>query len=83
MVTETQVHAYPLASSPLELGHLSLRNRIVQPSHTLLYGEDRILSDRHIAYYKERALGGVGLIIAEGGSVHLSWLFTIESGVGV
>lgn len=64
--------AYPHVTRPLELGHVTLRNRIVLPSHTLLYGEDRILSDRHIAYYRERALGGVGMIIAEGASVHAS-----------
>lgn len=63
---------YPHVTQTLELGHVTLRNRIVLPSHTLLYGEDRILSERHIAYYRERALGGVGMIIAEGASVHAS-----------
>lgn len=63
---------YPLAAEPLRLAHATLRNRIVMPAHTLLYGEDKILSDRHIAYYRERALGGAGMIITEGGSVHRS-----------
>lgn len=63
---------FPHVTEPLQLAHATLRNRIVMPSHTLLYGEQRILSDRHIAYYRERALGGVGMIIAEGGSVHPS-----------
>lgn len=68
--TPTAGTSTPLATSRLQLGHLTLRNRIVLPSHTLLYGEDHILSDRHIAYYRERALGGVGMVIAEGASVH-------------
>lgn len=61
---------YSHVVEPLSLGHVTLRNRIVLPSHTLLYGEDRILSERHVAYYRERALGGVGMVIAEGASVH-------------
>ena len=32
---------------------------------TIAYGEDNVLSDRHIAYYRERAKGGIGLIISE------------------
>lgn len=38
-------------------------------AHSLFYGEDHILSDRHIAYYRERAMGGAALLIAEGGAV--------------
>mgnify|MGYP006272251575 FL=1 len=56
--------------APTRIGPVEVRNRIVMSSHTVLYGEGYLLSDRHIAYYRERALGGSGLIIAEGGSVH-------------
>jgi 2,4-dienoyl-CoA reductase-like NADH-dependent reductase (Old Yellow Enzyme family) len=34
-------------------------------AQTILYGEDHILSDRHIAYYRERAKGGVALLLTE------------------
>ena len=61
---------YPTALSPIAVGPLRLRNRIVMPAHTLLFGEGHLLSDRHIAYYRERAMGGTGLICAEGGAVH-------------
>ena len=40
------------------------------PAPTRLFSDDHLLSDRHIAYYRERAMGGTGLIVAEGGAVH-------------
>ena len=60
------------ALSSITIGGTECRNRIVMPAHTVLYGEDHHLGDRHIAYYRERALGGTGLIITEGGAVHSS-----------
>ncbi len=58
--------AYPQLLSPITLGSLTLRNRVVMGSmHTGL--ED---SPRHLpqlaAYFAERARGGVGLIITGG-----------------
>ncbi len=32
---------------------------------TLQYGRDGLLSDRHLAFYRERAAGGVGLLFSE------------------
>ena len=57
---------YPHLLSPITLGSLTLRNRVVMGSmHTGL--ED---SPRHLpqlaAYFAERARGGVGLIITGG-----------------
>ena len=68
--TAATTSPFPTALSPIAVGSLRLRNRIVMPAHTLLFGEDHLLSDRHIAYYRERAMGGTGLICAEGGAVH-------------
>ena len=52
---------------PLELGHLTLKNRILQPAHSSQHGDPReqIFSARQIAYYRERAKGGVALGITE------------------
>jgi len=58
--------------SPVAIGATECRNRVFVPAHTVLYGEDHHLSERHIAYYRERALGSAGLIITEGGAVHPS-----------
>lgn len=40
--------------------------------HTLLYAEDGVISDRHVAYYAERAKGGVGLMVIEQQAAHPS-----------
>ncbi|MFC6287143.1 FAD-dependent oxidoreductase [Nocardioides sp. GCM10027113] len=58
--------AYPHLLSPITLGGLTLRNRVVMGSmHTGL--EDRIRDLPALAeYYAERARGGVGLIVTGG-----------------
>jgi 2,4-dienoyl-CoA reductase-like NADH-dependent reductase (Old Yellow Enzyme family) len=50
---------------PLEIGTTTIRNRVMAGPTTLLYAEDNILSDRHIAFYEERARGGAGLLVTE------------------
>jgi 2,4-dienoyl-CoA reductase-like NADH-dependent reductase (Old Yellow Enzyme family) len=65
---------YPHVFRPLALGPRTVRNRIFVPAHTTNYGEDNLPSDRHLAYHRERAAGGVGLIIFEGIRVHRSSL---------
>ncbi|PPI92104.1 NADPH-dependent 2,4-dienoyl-CoA reductase [Nocardia nova] len=59
-------HSYPHLFEPLDLGHTTLRNRVVMGSmHTGL--EDRAWdTNRLAAYFAERARGGVGLIITGG-----------------
>lgn len=65
---------YPNVFRPLALGPRRVRNRILVPAHTTNYGEDNLPSDRHLAYHRERAAGGAGLIIFEGIRVHRSSL---------
>ena len=50
---------------PLTIGNTQVKNRILMTAMGVFYGEDNLLSDRHINYYEERARGGVGLIITE------------------
>ncbi len=47
-----------------------MQNRIVFSAHLTNYAEDFMPTDRHAYYYRERARGGVGLIITEEHSVH-------------
>jgi 2,4-dienoyl-CoA reductase-like NADH-dependent reductase (Old Yellow Enzyme family) len=56
--------------SPLTIGGTTVKNRILATAHALVYGEDHLLSDRHIAYYRERARGGVALLITEQHAAH-------------
>lgn len=49
--------------SPIKIGSMELPNRIVMAPMTVDYGmADETPSDRHLAYYAERARGGMGLI---------------------
>ena len=56
--------------SPWKIGSLEIKNRIVMSPMTLVWcNPDETPSDRQIAYWTERAKGGVGLIITEMNSV--------------
>jgi len=62
---------YDLLLSPLRLGSQQVRNRIVLSAHvTNLATSERTASARHMAYYRERARGGTGLIVMESLAVH-------------
>jgi 2,4-dienoyl-CoA reductase-like NADH-dependent reductase (Old Yellow Enzyme family) len=56
--------------APVRAGRLSLRNRVVMPAHTTNFAVDGRFSDQHLAYHRERAAGGVALIVTEGMRVH-------------
>ena len=59
--------------APGRIGAVDLRCRVVQPAMESNLGtKDGRVTDRLIAYYEARALGGVGLIITENTSVHSS-----------
>ena len=52
--------------SPFKIADLGLRNRIVMAAMGNNFSHaDGMVSDRAIAYYRERAKGGAGLIITE------------------
>lgn len=58
--------AYPRLFSPLTLGPLRLRNRVVASGTTTNYADEAgRVTERLIAYYAARARGGVGLLITE------------------
>lgn len=60
-----QRSAYRHIWTPLRIGSITVKNRIVMTAMTSNYAEDHILSERHIAFYRERAKGGAGLMITE------------------
>ena len=51
---------------PFELGNLTLANRIVMAPMTRNLSPGNIPNEKSVEYYRRRAAGGVGLIIAEG-----------------
>ena len=56
--------------SPIKVGSLELRNRIVNTAHGTGFTKDHVFTDQHVHYYAERARGGVAMIITESASVH-------------
>ncbi len=59
-----------LLFTPLKIGAIIVKNRIVFSAHLTNYAEDFMPTDRHAFYYRERARGGAGLIITEEHSTH-------------
>ena len=58
--------------TPLDVGPMRVRHRVMMTGHTLLYGVDGVLSQRHIDYYAERAAGGAALLVTEQQAAHPS-----------
>ena len=61
---------------PLKLRHLTLRNRIVFGAHTANMSVDGLPGDRHLGYYRERAIGGAAMIVVEPIPVHPTAVLT-------
>lgn len=56
--------------SPMAVRGMTVRNRVVMPPMgTNFAGPDGSLLENHIAYYEQRARGGVGLIVVENSCV--------------
>ena len=51
---------------PFQLGHLTLRNRIMTTSHEPAYPEEGMPKDRYRAYHEARAKAGVALAMTAG-----------------
>ncbi|WP_028058870.1 mycofactocin system FadH/OYE family oxidoreductase 2 [Candidatus Solirubrobacter pratensis] len=61
---------YARLFTPLRIGPLTVRNRIVFAAHLTNYAQDGLPTARHAAYYAARAAGGAGLIVTEEHSTH-------------
>ncbi|MBN1883241.1 MAG: FAD-dependent oxidoreductase [Deltaproteobacteria bacterium] len=48
---------------PITINKLTVKNRIVMPAMGLLFTDDFMFNERYQAYFRERAEGGVGLMI--------------------
>ncbi len=66
------IHPRPVTSlfEPVRFGSATARNRLVFGPHETNLARHRAISERHVAYYRERAAGGAGVIVVEEASVH-------------
>lgn len=64
----SEADPFSLVRQPYSLAGLQLRNRVFQSAHTTNFGasDSSGPTNRHIAYHRTRARGGVALIITEG-----------------
>jgi 2,4-dienoyl-CoA reductase (NADPH2) len=57
---------------PVTLAGRTAPSRVLFGPHVTNLGRRRAISDRHVAYYAERARGGAGIVVTETASVHPS-----------
>lgn len=56
---------------PLDIGPVTVKNRVLVPARTVLWAtDDHVLSERHLAHFRELAQGGAALIITEQHGAH-------------
>ncbi|MBA4100460.1 MAG: oxidoreductase [Rhodospirillum sp.] len=67
---------HPAIFQPLQLRHLTLRNRIVFGAHTANMSVDGLPGERHLGYYRERAMGGAAMIVVEPVPIHRTAVLT-------
>ena len=67
---------FPHVFKPLKLRHKTLRNRIVFGAHTANMAQNGLPGPQHIAYYRERAMGGAAMIVVEPMPVHPAAVLT-------
>ena len=60
---------YPHVFSPLQIGSVEVKNRILSSAHLTHLAENGLWTDGHLAYYVAKARGGVGLIVTGAQSV--------------
>jgi 2,4-dienoyl-CoA reductase-like NADH-dependent reductase (Old Yellow Enzyme family)/thioredoxin reductase len=68
--------AFPHLFSPLRVGGVTLKNRILSSGHDTVLVEDGRVTDDLVAYHEARAAGGVGLIVVQVGGVHETARYT-------
>jgi len=61
---------------PLKLRHKTLKHRITFGAHTVNFAEQGLPTEKHIAYYEERAKGGAAMIVVEPVPVHATGQLT-------
>ncbi|MGD9215624.1 MAG: NADH:flavin oxidoreductase, partial [Desulfobacteraceae bacterium] len=67
---------FPHLFSPIKIGSLSAKNRLLMPAMSINFGVDDNghVTDQLTAYFEARAKGGVGMMLVGGGAVHPSGL---------
>lgn len=70
------VRSFGRLFSPIDLRGHTLRNRIVFGAHTTNMAVEGLPTERHAAYYAERAIGGAAMVVVEPMPVHAAAVLT-------
>lgn len=71
---EAMPQPFPHLFTPLQVGPVTLKNRIVNSAHQTGFASGGRYTDQLLAYHQERARGGAGLIISQATSVTPEYL---------
>ena len=72
----TGAGAFPHVFDPVTLRHRTLSSRITFGAHTANMAVDGLPGERHLGYYRERALGGAAMIVVEPVPTHRTAVLT-------
>ena len=75
-MNDAQPVAFPHVFDPVRLRHKTLRSRITFGAHTANMADGGLPGPRHVGYYRERALGGAGMIVVEPVPIHRTAILT-------
>jgi 2,4-dienoyl-CoA reductase-like NADH-dependent reductase (Old Yellow Enzyme family)/thioredoxin reductase len=67
---------FPHVFEPVRLRNRTLTSRITFGAHTANMAEGGLPGERHVGYYRERALGGAGMIVVEPVPIHRTGVLT-------
>lgn len=68
--------AFPHLFTPITLRGTRVKNRLTFGAHTANMSVDGLPGERHFGYYRERAIGGAGMIVVEPVPVHRTAVLT-------
>ena len=68
--------SFPHLFSPIRVGKMEVRNRILSTGHDTVMAHHGHVTDQLVAYQEARARGGVGLIVAQVSGVHETARYT-------
>lgn len=69
-------NSFPHLFSPITIGGMEVRNRILSTGHDTVMAHDGQVTERLIAYHEARAKGGAGLIVVQVSGVHETARYT-------
>ena len=75
-MTSSQSRNFPKLFSPVQIGAVTLKNRILSTGHDTTLPTDGRVNPALVAYHEARAKGGAGLIIAQVTGVHETARYT-------